>query len=157
MSHLSTFRRFGLAALSLFAVMALAPTTASARSHVSIGIGVGFPVYPGIGYGHAGYYGNGFYGHRHFRPPHRAYYRPYFRPYFPPVVLAPPIIYAPPPVYAVPVYQQPVQAVPTSDIYRANNGQYCREFQSTANINGSVQATYGTACQDAGGTWRIVN
>jgi hypothetical protein len=151
-------RQFSIIALGAAAILAVSATKspASAHSHssVNIGVGVGFPVY---GYGDG--YGYGHY-HNYYRPYYRPYYRSYYRPYYPPVVVAPPVVYAPPVIYAPPpavIVQRPVQAVPTSDIYRANNGQYCREFQSTAIIDGVSQPTYGTACQDAGGTWRVVN
>lgn len=167
MAYLSALRRFGLTLVSLLALVAFAPSPASAHSHVSVGIGLGFPVYSGFGYGNVGYYGHryyghgnynrGYYGHHAYRPHYRSYYRPYFTPFYPPVVLAPSVVYAPPVVYAAPVYQQPVQAVPTSDIYRTQDGQYCREYQSTATVSGRLQSTYGTACQDPDGTWRIVN
>tara|TARA_R110000824_G_scaffold118960_15_gene272355 strand:+ start:46714 stop:47232 length:519 start_codon:yes stop_codon:yes gene_type:complete len=53
--------------------------------------------------------------------------------------------------------QTPVQAVPTSDIYRAQSGQYCREYESSANIGGRMTYGYGTACQQPDGSWRVVN
>lgn len=54
-------------------------------------------------------------------------------------------------------YETPVEATPASDVYRSASGQYCREYQSRARINGRMQTTYGTACQDNNGEWRIVN
>jgi surface antigen len=39
----------------------------------------------------------------------------------------------------------------------AANGAYCREFQQTVTIGGRTQQTYGTACREADGTWRVVN
>lgn len=143
------------ASLFAFLLIMLTPAPAFARSHVNIGIGVGFPIYSGIGYGHVGYY------HRqHYWPRGRSYYRPYYRSYYAPVIVAPPpIIYAPPPVYSAPIYDYdaPVQATPTSNVYRAPNGQYCREYQATARVGSNLQNVYGTACQDANGTWRIIN
>jgi surface antigen len=35
-------------------------------------------------------------------------------------------------------------------------GQQCREYQSTAVIDGQPQPTDGTACLQPDGTWRIV-
>lgn len=156
MPYSHNIRIFVATTLSVLALLTFAPSKASAHSHVSIGIGVGFPIYPGYGYGHVGYY------HRpHFWPHHRAYFRPYYRPYFAPlyapVIVPPPVVYAPPVAYPAPVYEAPVEAVPSSDIYQAPNGQYCREYQSTTRIAGRLRNVYGTACQDAGGTWRIVN
>lgn len=71
----------------------------------------------------------------------------------------------PQPVYAPAPYNQsydyynqaPVQAVPSSDVYQAQSGQYCREYQSQANIAGRMQYGYGTACQQPDGSWRVVN
>jgi len=72
-------------------------------------------------------------------PPPPAYY------YYPP-----PAYYAPPPVaYAPP---PPVAAAPVEP-----TGQHCREYQATSTIDGRPQQTYGTACQQPDGTWRIVN
>jgi len=34
--------------------------------------------------------------------------------------------------------------------------QTCREYQSRARINGRMQSTYGTACLEQDGSWRIV-
>jgi surface antigen len=71
------------------------------------------------------------------------------------VVYAPPAVYAPPPV----VYAQPAPLVvnPASAPYMANNGQTCREYQSTAVIAGARRPVYGTACLQPDGAWRIVN
>lgn len=144
-------RKAGLslaAATALLAVGAM-ETPALAHSHVSIGIGLGFPVYPAYGYGYRPHYAH-------------PYYPRYYRPHYAPRVIyaPPPVVYAPPPViYAAPpvIYQQPVQAAPTSDVYRASNGQYCREYQSTIRVGGQYQNSYGTACQDPDGTWRVAN
>ena len=38
----------------------------------------------------------------------------------------------------------------------AAGGQYCREFQQTVTIGGRTQQTYGTACREADGTWRVM-
>ncbi|MES1989362.1 MAG: hypothetical protein V4441_00230 [Pseudomonadota bacterium] len=70
--------------------------------------------------------------------------------------------YAPAPAYGSSYgspygYEQPLQAVPTSDVYQAQSGQYCREYQSQANIGGRMTYGYGTACQQPDGSWRVVN
>jgi len=44
-----------------------------------------------------------------------------------------------------------------SETYRDEGGQYCREYQSEAKINGEVQRTYGTACRQPDGQWKLVN
>lgn len=33
--------------------------------------------------------------------------------------------------------------------------QPCREYRSTANINGKRETVYGTACRDADGSWHV--
>ncbi len=57
----------------------------------------------------------------------------------------PPAYYYPPPVYYPPPGDAQAQ------------GQTCREYQSTTMIDGRPQPTYGTACLQPDGTWRIVN
>tara|TARA_R110000824_G_scaffold118960_2_gene271453 strand:+ start:72074 stop:72574 length:501 start_codon:yes stop_codon:yes gene_type:complete len=159
-------RHAGIAVLATTAILTFSATRspASAGAQNNLGLGFGLPVYPGVGLVYSDY-GHGYsshhhrYRHHHHRPYARSYYRPYYPYYPPPVVYAPSVVYAPPPVVYAPrvTYTEPLRATPTSDIYRANNGQYCREYQSTARINGRLQNTYGTACQDAGGVWRVVN
>jgi surface antigen len=41
--------------------------------------------------------------------------------------------------------------------YQTETGQYCREFTQTINIGGEKHQSYGTACRQADGTWRIVS
>jgi hypothetical protein len=68
----------------------------------------------------------------------------------------PPVVYAPPPVaYAPP----PVVYTPAPTAYTpapAPANQTCREYQSTIQVNGQPQPSYGTACLQPDGTWRIV-
>lgn len=86
------------------------------------------------------------------RRPH--HYHPYPREvimiYPPP----PPVIYAPPQV--VYVEPPPVQATPMSDPYNDSLGRYCREYQSNVVIGGVPRSSYGTACLQPDGVWRIV-
>lgn len=120
------------------------------------------------GHKHHRHYGH--YHHRHHHH-HRHHYhnrRPHYwsgfhhqRFYHPPPVVVvrpapPPVIYAPPPAV---VYSAPpvVSAVPSSPIYQAQNGQYCREYQGTVTVNGVSQPSYGTACLMPDGAWRVVN
>lgn len=37
----------------------------------------------------------------------------------------------------------------------SSTGAYCREFQQTIVVAGQVQESYGTACRQRDGTWRI--
>lgn len=73
--------------------------------------------------------------------------------------LPPQTVYAPAPAYgqSYGYDQQPIQAVPSSDVYQAQSGQYCREYQSQANIGGRMTYGYGTACLQPDGSWRVVN
>src|SRR5229473_2476287 len=71
----------------------------------------------------------------------------------PPAYYAPPTYYAPPAYY--PPASAPAYAAPAGDAQA--QGQTCREYQSTTMIDGRPQPTYGTACLQPDGTWRIVN
>lgn len=44
----------------------------------------------------------------------------------------------------------PVQTVQVAD------GQYCREYTATATVGGQAQETYGLACRQPDGAWKIV-
>ena len=46
----------------------------------------------------------------------------------------------------------PGQAIPRND----PNGTYCREYQQTVEIGGQRQNSYGTACQQPDGSWKIL-
>jgi hypothetical protein len=121
-------RAAGVAALTLGALFA--SQSAEARGRVGIGINLGFPF---------------------FLPPPIVYAPP--PAYYPP---PPPVVYAPPPAYyAQPSYAPPppAYAPPTA---AGAPGQQCREYQSTAMINGQPQQTVGTACLQPDGTWRII-
>ena len=95
-------------------------------------------------------------------------FRPhFFHPFFGPRVVfvgPPPVYYARPPgaVYAPPAsaYVTPGQAIsatPVSPPYQASNGLTCREYQSTVVVGGRAQNSYGTACLQPDGSWRIAN
>lgn len=63
------------------------------------------------------------------------------------VIVAPPSVYGPPPpvfLQPPPVYVQPRQA-------------YCREYTSTVLVNGRPVESFGTACLQPDGSWRIVS
>ena len=45
---------------------------------------------------------------------------------------------------------------PTRTFQQAN-GQYCREYQQTVIIGGQEQESFGTACRQPDGSWRIMN
>lgn len=37
-----------------------------------------------------------------------------------------------------------------------DNNKYCREYTTTATINGQQQKMYGTACRQSDGSWKVV-
>ncbi len=41
--------------------------------------------------------------------------------------------------------------------YTGGGGQYCREYTTTAVINGRAERVYGNACRTADGSWRLVS
>lgn len=99
----------------------------------------------------------------HYRPGPGYYHHPYYGPryYGPRVVFVepPPVVYGAPPlvVYVQPAPNAPLDATPASAPYRTSDGQYCREYQAQVMVNGAPQASYGTACQQPDGSWRVVN
>ncbi len=41
--------------------------------------------------------------------------------------------------------------------YQTAQGAYCREYQQTVTIDGKQENSYGTACRQPDGSWKIVN
>jgi len=41
--------------------------------------------------------------------------------------------------------------------YQMASGRYCREYQTTVTIGGEEQKSFGTACREPDGNWKIVN
>jgi surface antigen len=39
--------------------------------------------------------------------------------------------------------------------YQAANGQYCREYRQTIDIDGERKQAHGKACREPDGSWRI--
>lgn len=39
--------------------------------------------------------------------------------------------------------------------YQGSGGQYCREYQQTITVGGERQQSYGTACRQPDGSWKI--
>ena len=124
-----------------------------------------------------GYSSGGYHGHpgpawdrnrHHHRPPPRVvYHHAPPRHYYPPqprvIYAQPQIIYrsAPPTViYADPpqvIYAPPVVAnslLPGGELQ--HTARYCREYQSSSVVGGQQVYSYGTACQQPDGSWRIV-
>lgn len=153
---------FLLAGIVAMGAAALTGNQAEARTHthLSIGVGVGshYPAYRPY-YGHpGGFYGGGYYRDPFFRPPYYAprpvivtpyptYYGAWDRPYYGrPYDDRPTIV-------TRPVERQIVTAAPSDGIDRS----YCREYQSSITVDGQEQPTFGTACQQPDGSWRLIN
>lgn len=122
-----------VAAAGLGAVLALLPGSASADSFSF-----------GYSSGHR---------HRHHHRYHHHHWPRYHHSYY----YAPPVYYPPPPQVVYVPAPPPLAATPTSPAYRTADGRYCREYQATVTVNGVPQPTYGTACLQPDGTWRVVN
>jgi surface antigen len=45
---------------------------------------------------------------------------------------------------------------PTREGTEANSGAYCREYQNTVTIGGQLQKSYGTACRQPDGSWKVL-
>ena len=41
--------------------------------------------------------------------------------------------------------------------YTGGGGEYCREYTTTAVINGRADRVYGTACRNPDGSWRLIS
>jgi len=48
------------------------------------------------------------------------------------------------------------QVTPTRTV-RTRSGEYCREYQAKASVGGRITDTYGTACRQPDGSWKLVN
>lgn len=48
------------------------------------------------------------------------------------------------------------RVTPTDEV-AASGSQYCREYTSAAVVDGKTTTTYGTACRQPDGQWKIVN
>lgn len=130
----------GLAFLAIAAVLSAAPAAADSFSF-------------GYSSGYRPYYPHHYHHHPYWGPRYRSsviFYAP------PPVYYPPPprVVYAPPPVVYAPA---PIDAVPASEPYRTSDGRYCREYQAQVVVNGMPQPSYGTACRQPDGSWRVVN
>ncbi len=131
--------RVAAAVLALgLGIAGLLATAPAAEARIVVGLGFGFPLFP------APYY---------YYPPPPVYYAP------PPVYYtAPPAYYTAPPAAAYPApATAPVAADQAGPSFTNSAGQTCREYRTTVQINGQPAQSYGTACLQPDGTWRIVN
>ena len=46
-------------------------------------------------------------------------------------------------------------SVTPTKTYQLANGQYCREYHQKITVGGEAQTSYGTACRQADGTWKV--
>ena len=47
--------------------------------------------------------------------------------------------------------------VTPTNVYRSDNGQYCREYTQTVNVGGRSEKAFGRACRQSDGSWQIVS
>lgn len=80
--------------------------------------------------------------------PHGPHFAPRHRP--PPLS----VVVVDPPSPIVVVQPAPAQATSTPV---ATAQPYCREYQTQTVVGGQVQPSYGTACQQPDGSWKIVS
>ncbi|HLI10371.1 MAG TPA: hypothetical protein VKY65_02120 [Alphaproteobacteria bacterium] len=121
-------------ALSAAMLAAAAAVPSPAAAHVFVRFGFGVPVYAGppVFYGPPAYY---------YAPPPVYYYPP-------------PVTYYPPPAGYTAPSTAPSTVTPEHESYSA---QTCREYQTTTTVGGVPRRSYGTACLQPDGSWRIVN
>lgn len=48
------------------------------------------------------------------------------------------------------------QVTPTKTV-RTRSGAYCREYQAKASVRAKIVDTYGTACRQPDGSWKLIN
>tara|TARA_R110002167_G_scaffold30799_1_gene101791 strand:- start:113 stop:745 length:633 start_codon:yes stop_codon:yes gene_type:complete len=41
--------------------------------------------------------------------------------------------------------------------YQQKSGEYCREYTAEAEVNGKIEKSYGTACRQVDGSWKLMN
>ena len=107
-------------------------------------------------------YSSGYYPRHHSHHHHGGYGMNYVYVAPPPVYYYPPppprVVYVnppPPPVYySAPPAAYQAQALTGGPL--TGSQPQCREYQSTAVVNGQPVASYGTACLQADGSWQIV-
>ena len=46
-------------------------------------------------------------------------------------------------------------SVTPTKTYQLANGQYCREYHQKITVGGKTETSYGTACRQADGTWKV--
>jgi hypothetical protein len=147
----SSFARAGLAALAVTAVAAFAAPASADSFSFRYSSGHAYRAYGPPGWHKHAYKRRPVHVRRYvYAPPRNVFYVP-----------PPRVVYLPPPppsvVYVPAPAPAPVAAVPSSPVYQTADGRYCREYQATVTVGGTAQSSYGTACLEPDGAWRIVN
>jgi surface antigen len=69
---------------------------------------------------------------------------------------APLVYYSYTPNYVPPAEPAPPPAPGQPETYQGQDGTYCRPYSQEIRVDGQAQESYGTACLQPDGTWRIV-
>jgi surface antigen len=48
-----------------------------------------------------------------------------------------------------------VYEVSPEKTFQQKSGEYCREYTAQSEVGGKTQTTYGTACRQVDGSWKI--
>ncbi len=117
--------------------------------------------------GHRGGHHGGYRGGHHGGWGNHGYYRSHYRPYYAPHFYGSPAFYEAPyyqstrVVYVdrepAPVYYQEEQPIVASKGRVVSNDPYCREYQRSVNVGGHMEQSYGTACRQPDGAWKVVS
>jgi hypothetical protein len=147
----SSLARVSTAGLAVAALAAFSTPVAADSFSFSYSSGHAYRAYGPPGWHKRAYKRRPAHVHRYvYAPPRNVFYVPPPRVvYLPPP--PPPVVYMPAPPLS------PVAAVPSSPVYQTAEGRYCREYQATVTVGGAAQSSYGTACLEPDGAWRIVN
>lgn len=141
---------FGRKGLGLIAAALFAMTAMPALADVHFSFGTSY----GEGWHHHGYGHHDFYRPAYYPAP---FYSGWHHDYYPRHHHETVIFYEPPVTQTVvePVYiAAPIEATPGRVV---SDSPYCREYQRQVVVGGHVQESYGTACRQPDGAWKIVS
>lgn len=72
-----------------------------------------------------------------------------------------PVVVTPAPVVIEQYDYVPARPAPAFTMqgpaFTNESGQYCREYSAKVNVGGAIRNSYGTACQQPDGAWRMMN
>mgnify|MGYP003386597244 CR=1 FL=1 len=112
-------------------------------------------------WGHGRGYGRGHgyrdYGYHDYG--HRSYYRESFHHWGPPAYFAPrPVVfYQEPTVIERRVIIQEPEVINATRGRLVSNSPYCREYQRNVTVGNRNEQSYGTACRQPDGAWKVVS